>query len=58
MKIVCIIFSLIISLATLISCTDNNVKSLQQIISASNSAKLSTSVLNKSINVDVNKERV
>lgn len=58
MRMVSTILSLIISLATLISCSDNNVKSLQQIINASNSAKLPTSVLNKSINVDVDKERV
>jgi hypothetical protein len=58
MKTFGIAISLAISITTLSGCTDSNVKSLQQIINASNSAKVSTSILNKSINVDVDKERV
>lgn len=58
MKAFGIAISLAISITTLSGCTDSNVKSLQQIINASNSAKVSTSILNKSINIDVDKERV
>lgn len=58
MKIFGVAISLAISITTLIGCADSNVKSLQQIINASNSAKVSTSILNKSVNVDVDKERV
>ncbi|WP_158649247.1 hypothetical protein [Aquella oligotrophica] len=58
MKTFGVIISLVISITTLIACTDSNVNSLQQIINASNSAKASTSGLNKSINIDANKERV
>ena len=58
MKAFGIAISLAISITTLSGCTDSNVKSLQQIINASNSAKVSTSILNKSINIDVDKELV
>lgn len=58
MKTIAIIANFMVLMLTLSSCTDNDVRSLQQVINASNSNKGSTSIFNKTVNIDANKERV
>lgn len=58
MKTIAIIANFMILMLTLSGCTDNDVRSLQQVINASNSNKVSTSIFNKTVNIDANKERV